>query len=221
MTSIALAMMLLPCALEAYGGHLGLGVEGGYVATGRDSGSPPEMVHGGALGAHITYGFTDSWGISLQGDVNWHTPYTVSVLGELAAEPQADTETDTETDTEEKTSVGYVEGDSVDASIATSVSLSLIYIVDVMRMQPFIDIGITGARVDQRMGDWLLTNFELGVRMGLGVDFMLFEYLGLGAAIYNDLYFIGDTDFSSRMEILARFTFFFDVGKLGRRSKEG
>ncbi len=209
--AIAFAIVLLPCALEAYGRHLGLGVEGGYVATGRNGSNPPEMVHGGALGAHITYVFTDSWGICLQGDVNWHAPYTIYALGEVAAQTEAD----------EETSVGYVESDSVDASIATSASLSVIYVVDVMRLRPFLDLGITGARVDQRRENWLLTNLALGVRMGIGVDFMLFEYLGLGAAIYNDLYLFGDTDFGNRLEILARFTFLFDVGKLGRRSKEG
>ena len=90
-----------------------------------------------------------------------------------------------------------------------------------MRLLPFIDVGITGARIDQRRGDWLLVNLAFGIRMGLGVDFMLFEYLGIGAAIYNDLFLFGGSDFSNRLEILARFTFLFDVSKLGRRSKEG
>ncbi len=198
-----------PKTAQGYGGQLGVGAEAGYCASGRIEDTPPGSVHGGAFGAHLTYGFNDSWGISAEGNFDLHTPYVIYKKGEVEGEVPGVTEVD------------WVEDLSVDRSFASSVTLSVVYIVDVMRMLPFIALGVNGVRVDQRSGSVTRTGYAFGVRISLGVDYMLTDNLGLGAVLHYDNNIVGRSDFLRRIEILARITFFFDVANLGSRRQQG
>ncbi len=198
-----------PVPVLGYGGNLGLGVAGGYVTTGRLGERPPATVDGGGFGVHLTYGFNESWGLCLEGNFDWHAPYTVYVLDEIADE------------TEDETTVGYVEGATVERSFATSIALSVLYIVDVMRLMPYLGAGVIGARYNQKWGQTPIVGYDLGFRVTIGADFALLEYLSVGVVLHNDNYLVGNSDFYTRLEIMARVTFIFDVGKFGREPEPG
>ncbi|MCP4600551.1 MAG: outer membrane beta-barrel protein [Proteobacteria bacterium] len=212
--SIVIALsVVLPRVSGGSGKHFGIGVGGGYSATGRQGDDPPETVHGGTFGVHLTYGINDSWRISAEGNLDWHVPYVIYVLDEVPVEtdpgtdPGADQGIDEEV--EERTEVAYVKGPSVNRSISSSIALSVVYIVDVTHVVPFIGLGVTGIRVDELLGETSLTNYELGIRLSVGVDYMLNNYIGLGAVLHSDYLVHGHSYFNTRLEIVARVTFFF------------
>jgi Outer membrane protein beta-barrel domain len=196
---VSLAALFLPGIASAIDkNQLSIGADLGYVATFRESGDQPPIVDGAAFGLHLEYGFDNTWGLRVEGNFDWHPDYGTIVVGEIVS-PEGEAE------------AGYLAGPSVTDCYLSATAISLVYNLDVMRVVPFLSLGVVGARVDQKENSVQTTNWELGIRMSIGADYMFLDYLGLGGILVSDQFFFGESDYENRMAVMARLTFFFDL----------
>ena len=208
------AALLLPRQLPAFEKSLRVGANIGYSANGRREALPPDTVHGAAFGFFLTYGITDSIGVSIDGSLDWHPAYRVYTLGEVPA-PDATGPDDLV--------VGHVADYQVTRSYLSELALSVVYVIDVMDLLPFLLLGVSGARQDRiakrEAEKGTLIEYQggyvVGVRFGLGFDYMLLEQLGLGAQLASDIFLTNQIEFKGRLTVLARVTLVFDVSNFG------
>lgn len=169
------------------------------------------MVRGGGFRAHSVYGLTDSFGISLEGGRSWYQGYSV----ELAkAGDQMDTdsgEDESEEDTEQKEQERS--SFSKKRSRTSSLSLSVVYALDVMRAMPFLSIGVTSFRIEDETDDKRTVDYEIGLRFCIGVEYMLSERFALGVLGGYDRFVTDTHDYKGDISLTARISFVIGAGR--------
>ncbi len=216
---IALAM-ILPQTSRAFEKSLRIGVNGGYGASARREDTPPGTIHGTAFGIFLVYGISSSWGISIESNLDWHSPSRIYKRGVVpASDPTGPQDSE----------LGHVGDYDVTRSYLSGITLSAVYAIDVSDIFPFFLLGVTGVRqdriIEREIENGLLIEYQgayaLGLRFGIGFDYMLLKSLGLGAVLSSDIFLTDATDFKGRLTVLARITLVFDVSNFGKRGQGG
>jgi hypothetical protein len=205
-----IGVVLSPKIINGYERNTGFGGEIGYCASDRAESGLPELVHGGALGLHLTYGITETWGISLEGNLDWYPPYQTYVLDQVIVETE-----DGDTDT----LVGWVHGPWIGSSFLTSATASIIYMIDIMRVLPYVAVGLNASRSILKSGARYYKGSELGLRVSVGADYMFSPISGAGLALHEDISLVGTSAFSNRLAIMVRFIYFFNVENFVKRRR--
>ncbi|MDJ0763693.1 MAG: hypothetical protein QNJ97_11980 [Myxococcota bacterium] len=197
------ALISLPAI--AYQGQMAAGVTGGYSVLDRGGALTPDTANGASFGLDLSYGLTESFGIGLETNFDVQSPFTLYGLGEVPGEAPGETE------------IGPVEINRVKASYVSQLTLSIIYVLDVMKLMPYFSLGVSGARNDQQTRRYDSWGYVLGMRLSIGAQYQVLEYLDVGAVFQSDFYYKGVSDFVGRIAVLARIAVKFNVGKLGKR----
>lgn len=192
-----LGFWCVPRSSFGFAGQLGAGVDAGYSATFKSGDASPDMLDGLAVGAHLTYGITKSFGLSFEANFDWHPDYIMQTL-------QAYQE-------EEEVVVGYLDSAAVTRCFLTSVAASVVYAIDITRVVPYLSLGLVGTRSDQEINSRHIAEYDLGIRIGFGFTYAVFDYLLLGAALHSDTYLLSTTPYNTRIAVLGQVTFVFDV----------
>lgn len=200
--ALAATALSSPGPAAGFDKRLAIGAGGGYSQLFRRQATDPTSTYGGGAAAHITFGLTDTFGISLGGGMAWFGGYTPAV-------PM-----DTVDEDGEPVTV-YVKGPETTDLTAWDLALSLIYAIDVTLVVPYLEIGAVAARVAERQDGAEVVDLEVGMRTNMGFDYLLFDHLSLGAAAGIDTYFTGNSGYSSRLNFLVRLTVVWDLGELG------
>ena len=195
--AFALVFWCVPRASLGFAGQLGAGVDVGYSATFKSGDASPDILDGLAVGAHLTYGITKSFGLSFEGDFDWHPDY---IMQTLQAYQEA-----------EEVVVGYLDSAAVTRCFLTSVAASVVYAIDVMRVVPYLALGLVGTRSDQEINSRHIAEYDLGIRVSFGFTYALFDHLLLGAVLHSDTYLLSTTPYNTRIAVLANVTFAFDI----------
>lgn len=205
---VALTAILATAALSssgptvAFDKRLAIGAGGGYSQLVRRQPTDPTSAYGGGAAAHITFGLTDTFGLSLGGAMAWYGGYIPAVPMETVDENG------------EPTTI-YVKGPETSDLTTWDLALSLIYAIDVTRIVPYLEIGAVAVRVAERLDGTEEVDLEVGMRIALGFDYLLLDHLSLGAAGGIDTYFTGTSGYGSRLAFLVRATLVWDLGELG------
>lgn len=193
-------MLAAPLPAAAFGGLLNVGAEGGYSQLYRASGSDPLYLHGGGAGAFATYGFTDSWGITLEGETIWYVPYMRA-----------------KTVKNENGEDKIKEGPAVNDIAVRGAALSIVYAIDVLRATPYISVGGGAFRVSELILSREYASWDAIFRIQVGCDYLLLEHMAMGIAFRYDTFLLGATEFTSTMNVFLRVSMVFDLGGLGAR----
>jgi hypothetical protein len=199
LTSLA-AVLAAPLPAAAFGGLLNVGAEGGYSQLYRASGSDPLYLHGGGVGAFATYGFTESWGLTLEGAMTWHAPYMLRKT--------------VENEDGEKVQKDFA---AVNDIAVRGAALSIVYAIDVLKVTPFIALGGGAVQVSELVLGREYAAWDAVFRAQIGFDCMLLEHMSIGAAARYDTLLAGTSEFTSTLNVFLRVSMVFDVGGLGAR----
>ncbi len=197
----------VPCF--GYDGLTAIGATGGYSSMLREGSEPPLLLNGGSFGLEINHRldrrFFVGAGFGFDFQPSFITYEAVVV------------------DDDDEPYLAWSEQGRVKGSNLKTLSLQLGYALDIMRIIPYIAVGVIGvheSRVFKQLDDEAssrISEFVLGGRLDLGADYFACPYLALGIAIHNDVYFLGKSDFQSRFAVLFKLSFVLDVGKFGIR----
>ena len=157
---------------------------------------------------HSIYGFTDSLGISVEVGRTWYQSYSVE-------SPKAGDQTDTdEGDGKEVSEEGDDENEEEKTEIVskrrpetTSLGLSIVYTLDVMRAMPFLSVGMAYVRIEEGMNEGQRVDYELGLRFCIGVEYMMSDRFALGVLGGYDRYITDTYEYGGRMAVVARISF--------------
>jgi opacity protein-like surface antigen len=191
------------------GGKWDLGLDGGYVATSRSDRFLPHNVHGGTVGLGLRYEFNASWFLGLEGRLDLHPSYRLRfpLLSEVESESSGEPQ---EAPPRPQPTVEQFRL----ASLAAGVG----YYIDVYRLVPYMGLWLVGLQVSQKTS-FLRTEegqeptrmvieqrgYDLGARLGLGVDYDISDFMTVGASFGYDWFFTRATSYGGRMSLLARF----------------
>jgi hypothetical protein len=200
-TALALmGLLLLSPAAHGFSKTLLIGPDVGYSGTFLSKKTFPYVFDGVSLGAHLTYGITSFFGVDIEGAFDLHKDY--QTLHEDVVENEDGT-------------VGWawIKGPKITKYYLTSWAASLVYALDVLRVVPYLTAGATGARIDRRWDGKHRADYEVGLRLGIGFDFGVFKYFGLGAIVFSDWYYKGTSNHNRRVAFMLRISLAYDFSK--------
>lgn len=195
-------LMLASGAADAFDRTLGIGAAGGYSSLLRRIVSDPDSLHGACARARLSYGFNDTWGLSAAGGMSWYQDYapvisftTENEDGEIVTETTHDIKR-----TELRT---------------RDLALSLVYAVDIMRVTPFLAMGVAATQTRVKMGTVAQSNFDIALRFDVGFDVSLAENFAMGIIASFDNYLTGNSEYLSATDIMLSATFLWDIRNFG------
>lgn len=183
-------------------GSIGVGLEGGMSTLNRVSNNPPDTINGGMVGVLANYAFNDEFGVSLEGDLHIQGPYDILVRGLVPVD-------DTAPEGKGDMIVDWIKGPHIKRSFVSSVTLSGLYFIEILTLRPYIVAGIAGIRSDLEYDFGQSTGYALGLRVGIGTDYLLMDKIGIGAIAQSDIFVIGASSYYTRLAFSARVTYFF------------
>jgi len=200
---VLVAALSCPDATLAFDKQLGVGAGGGYSQLFRSGSSDPLSAHGVGATAHISFGLTDTFGITFAGGMAWFGGY-VPVIPASTTDENGDPITE------------HVNGPEISELTVWDLEIGGLYAIDVSRVVPYFELGAVLARVAEKQAAAEVVDLEVGMRICLGFDYLLLEHMSIGAAVGMDTFFTGQSQYGSRFLFLARLTVVWDLRELGR-----
>jgi len=210
MLSISLAMTILLLAsgaVDAFDRTLGIGVAGGYSSLLRRIASDPLSLHGACSRARLTYGFNDTWGLSAAGGMSWYQDHAPMISfttededGKIVTVPKHDVE---------RTGLR-----------TRDLALSLVYALDIMRVTPFLAMGVAATDTRVKIGTTAFASFDVALRFEVGFDVSPAEHFAIGIIAGFDNYLTDNSEYLSSTNILLSATFVRDIGNFGKAANK-
>jgi hypothetical protein len=194
--------MLASGAADAFDRTLGIGAAGGYSSLLRRIVSDPDSLHGACARARLSYGFNDTWGLSAAGGMSWYQDYAPMIS--FATENE-----DGEIVTETTHDIKRTELRTRD------LALSLVYALDIMRVTPFLAMGVAATQTRVKMGTVAQSSFDIALRFDVGFDVSLAENFAMGIIASFDNYLTGNSEYLSATDIMLSATFLWDIRNFG------
>ncbi len=189
--------MTVPSASRGFAKQLWTGVDVGYSGTYTDPDLFPSVFDGLSLGAHALYGFNSYVGISLEAAFDLHFKYQIYEQVEVASSPT-------------KTTLGWAPTDRVENYYHSSSAVCFVYAIDVFRFVPYLSLGLLGVRVDRRIEGVHESDYDVGLRINLGFNYIFRNRFGLGSQFTYDQHLYRDSGTKRRMALLIRLSVVFD-----------
>lgn len=185
-----------------------MGLDAGYVATSRPSRISPNNIHGGTIGLGLRYELNASWFLGLEGRLDFHPSYRLRY-------PLLDENEPDESKDPQETAPN--QHPTIDQFRLASLAAGVGYYVDVYRVVPYMGLWLVGLQVSQRTS-FMHTEeteeptrlvlaqrgYDLGARLGLGVDYDISDSITVGASFGYDWFFTRATSYGGRMLLMAR-----------------
>ena len=201
--SLAMTILLLASgAADAFDRTLGIGAAGGYSSLFRRVVSDPDSLHGACARTRLSYGFSDTWGLSAAGGMSWYQDYAPMIS--ITTENE-----DGEIVTEATHDIKRTELRIRD------LALSLVYALDIMRVTPFLAMGVAATQTRVKMGTVAQSSFDIALRFDVGFDVSLAENFAMGIIASFDNYLTGNSEYLSATDIMLSATFLWDIRNFG------
>jgi len=201
--AVVIGAVALPGGARGFDKRLGVGAGGGYSQLFRNQAGDPASAYGGGAVAHLTFGITDTFGVSLAGGMAWFGGYTPTMKMETV-------------DDEGNPTMVRVAGPEVSGLTVWDLALSVIYAIDVSLVVPYLELGAVVARVAEDRDGAEAVDLDVGMRTNLGFDYQLLGHMTLGALAGLDTYFTAQSHYGSAFHFMVRLTVVWDLAELGR-----
>ena len=193
----ALTLFAMPCSGFGFGKQLLAGLDVGYCGTYVQEDTFPSIFDGLSFGIHVLYGFNDFVGLSLEGAFDLHRSHTRYEIVEVQRGGN-------------QTVLDWDEGPKVSNYYLSSTALSVVYALDVMRVVPFLSLGVMGARIDRKIDGQHRAEYDVGMRINVGFNYVFNNRFGLGTLFTYDQHIYANSDHKRRMTLLIRGSLVFD-----------
>ena len=201
--SLATTILLLASeTTDAFDRTLGIGGAGGYSSLVRRVASDPPSLHGANARARLSYGFNNTWGLSAAGGMSWYQDHA-PMISFTTEDEDGEIETGTKHDVKR---TGLRTRD---------LALSLVYALDIMRVTPFLALGVAATNTRVKIGTIAVTSFDIALRFDVGFDVSLAEHFAMGIIASFDNYLTGNSEYLSSTNVLMSATFFWDIRNFG------
>jgi hypothetical protein len=187
----------MPRVASGFSRQLWTGLDVGYSGTYVKEDTFPSIFDGLSFGANLFYGFNRFVGLSLEGAFDLHRAHTRYEIVEVQSGAT-------------QTVLGWAPGPKVSKYFLSSTALSVVYALDVMRVLPFVSIGVLGVRIDRKIDGQHQAEYDVGMRINLGFHYVFNTRFGLGALFTYDQHLYTNSDHKRRMAVLIRGTVVFD-----------
>ena len=201
--SLAMTILLLASgAVDAFDRTLGIEAAGGYSSLVRRVASDPPSLHGANARARLSYGFNDTWGLAATGGMSWYQDHA-PMISFTTENEDGEIESGTKHDVE-RTELRI-----------RDLALSLVYALDIMRVTPFLALGIAAANTREKIGTTAVASFDVAIRFDVGFDVSLAEHFAMGIIASFDKYLTDNSEYLSSTNVLLSATFVWDVRNFG------
>ena len=190
--SLAMTILLLASGTtDAFDRTLGIGGAGGYSSLVRRVASDPPSLHGANARARLSYGFNNTWGLFATGGMSWYQDHA-PMISFTTEDEDGEIETGTKHDIKR---TGLRTRD---------LALSLVYALDIMRVTPFLALGVAATNTRVKIGTIAVTSFDIALRFDVGFDVSLAEHFAMGIIASFDNYLTGNSEYLSSTNVLNR-----------------
>ncbi len=206
--SLAMTVLLLASGVvDAFDRTLGIGAAGGYSSLVRRVASEPPSLHGACARARLSYGFNDTWGLSAAGGMSWYQDHA-PMISFTAENEDGEIVTGTKHDVER-------------TELRTrDLALSLVYALDIMRVTPFLAMGVAVTDTRAKIGTIAVASFDVALRFDVGFDVSLAEHFAMGIIASFDNYLTDNSEYLSSTNILLSATFIWDIRNFGHAANK-
>jgi len=198
LTSIYAIILLTPARLQAFEDTLSLGAETGYSFLYLRQPANTLATSGSKSQINLFWGISDCIGVNASVSMAWYFDYAPVITVETIDEEGVAT-----------THLKY--GAPVTRIMINDFALSLVYAFDIMRVVPFVSIGILSARVAETRNKNKTADNELGMRLTFGADYTVKKNLTLGAVIERNTHTSKISNYKSQTAILLRATYVWNL----------
>ncbi len=206
--SLAMTILLLASGtVDAFDRTLGIGAAGGYSTLIRRIASEPPSLHGANARARLRYGFNNTWGLFAAGGMSWYQDHAPMISFT--------------TEDEDGEIVTGTKHDVKRAGLRTrDLALSLVYALDIMRVTPFLALGVAATNTRVKIGTTAVTSLDVAIRFEVGFDVALAEHFAMGIIAGFDNFLTDNSEYLSSTNILLSATFFWDLRNFGHAANK-
>lgn len=189
-----------------YAGKLGLSADGGYSALPIRNYDNPSTAHGGLSRIRVFYGLNESFGLEFSGCMGWY--------GDFTPKERQDVENE-----EGELVNQWVPLSKVSSLRTQNINFALIYTFDIMKIIPYGTVGLGSTKTTFTQDSKEHNFYDVSLYLNLGLDYAATKHLWFGLVAEMNTPLTNDAPFKNSLNVLARFTFVWQVRNLNTTGK--